>query len=278
MTMSDPMILRARVGAPVKEVRHALTDPGLLRVWLAEHAEVEPPDRYAFWGRHTPEGDAPHQRLLHADEDTVRFAWTLGGVETTTEFRVEEETAETTIVTLSQTHFDFQEALEEKSVRGVLQTYWCLALANLAEHFEGRALTPKLDFTSSDMRAVVTIAAAPETVFGSLIDSDAVTRWFGFPIDIEPRVGGRLAMGGFENDPHPATILELEEGRRFSVDWGSVGVTTWELEGSDGGTRLTMVQSGFDRPPYAGWAGNLSGLSELRRFHEIPDWRPIWLS
>jgi hypothetical protein len=39
------------------------------------------------------------------------------------------------------------------------------------------------------------------------------------------------------------------------------------------------VQSGFDDPqlPYAAWSGTVAGIAELRRFHELPDWRPIWL-
>jgi uncharacterized protein YndB with AHSA1/START domain len=280
--MTEPMIVRARVQAPLKEVRHALTDPGLMRVWLAEHAEVELPDRFGFWGRTTPEGDAPHQRLLHADERTVRFAWLLDGEETTTELTLEEENADVTIVTLSQSHFDFQDVLTGKSIRGVLQTYWAQALANLAEHFEGRELTPRADYSLTsvtELRAEVTIDAAPSDVFDSLIDSDKVTRWFGFPIEIEPYVGGRFAMGGFANDPNPAKVLELEPGQRFSVDWGTgAGIATWELAGTGGKTRLTLVESGFDaeRPPYAGWGGMLSGIAELRRFHEVPDWQPVF--
>ena len=80
-TMSEPMTCRARLAAPVEAVRHALTDPAELRVWLAEHAEVELPQRYAFWGRYTPEGDAPHQRLLHVDERhaALRLAARRGG-------------------------------------------------------------------------------------------------------------------------------------------------------------------------------------------------------
>lgn len=276
--MTEPMIIRARVQAPLKEVRQALTDPALLRIWLAEHAEVSLPDRFGFWGRTTPEGDAPHQRLLHADDRTVRFAWLLDGEETTTEIGLEED-GDTTIVTLSQTHFDFQDVITGKSIRGVLQTYWAQALANLAEHFEGRELTPRADYTSSELRAEVTIDASPSDVFDSLIDSDTVTRWFGFPIEIEPFVGGRFAMGGLANDPSPAKVLELEPGRKFSLDWGAPGVGAWELEGSDGKTRLTLVQSGFDtsRPPYAAWGGILSGVAELRRYHEVPDWQPIFM-
>lgn len=276
--MTEPMTVRARVQAPVKEVYHALTDAATMRLWLAEHAEVDLPDRYAFWGRFTPEGDAPHQRPLHVDDHTVRFSWLLDGVDTTVEFGLEEESPETTIVSVSQTHFNFQEALAESTIRGVIQTYWCLMLANLAEHFEGRPLTPKPDFTASDLRAEVLIAASAEKVFDSLIDSESVTRWFGFPIEIEPHVGGRFAMGGLADNPNPAKIVELEPGRKLSVDWGGVGVSTWELAESDGKTRLTMVQSGFDRPPFAAWLGTVSGISELRRFHEVPDWSPIWVS
>jgi hypothetical protein len=38
------------------------------------------------------------------------------------------------------------------------------------------------------------------------------------------------------------------------------------------------VQSGFDptNPPYPGWAGWLSGIAALRRYHELPRWTSIW--
>ncbi|MFC5832871.1 SRPBCC family protein [Nonomuraea insulae] len=275
--MTEPMIIRARVSAPVKEVSNALTDPGSMRVWLAEHVEMEAPDRFGFWGRTTPEGDAPHQRLLHADERTLRFSWLLDGEETTVELVLEEDGDDRTIVTLSQTHFDFEDVITGKSIRGVLQTYWGQVLTILAEHLEGREPTPMQDFTSPEMRVEVSIDASPSRVFESLTSSEEVTKWFGYPIEIEPFVGGRFAMGGFESNPDPAKVLDLEPGRRLSVDWGAPGVGTWELEGSEGKTRLTMVQSGFDaeRPPVAAWGGFLSGLAELRRYHEIADWRPV---
>jgi len=47
-------------------VYEALTDPAALRVWLAEHADVDLPGKYEFWGRFTPDGAEPHQRVLHA--------------------------------------------------------------------------------------------------------------------------------------------------------------------------------------------------------------------
>ena len=42
--MTEPMILRVRLAAPIQAVRHALTDAASLRVWLAEHqGAVLPP-------------------------------------------------------------------------------------------------------------------------------------------------------------------------------------------------------------------------------------------
>jgi uncharacterized protein YndB with AHSA1/START domain len=276
--MTEPMKLRARVQAPLADVHHALTDAGALRVWLAEHAEVDLPHRFEFWGRYTPEGDAPHQRLLHADDRTLRFAWVLDGEETTTEIRLEEDGPRSTIIDLSQSHFDWEEAMTGSSIRGVLQTFWALSIANLVDHLEGRELTPKCDFGSPEMRANVVIGAPREAVYDSLMDAEKFSRWFGYKIDIEPYVGGRVAMGGFDATDTPARIVDLEPGRRATTDWGD-SVASWELEDSAGRTRLTFVQSGFDRqrPPYGAWLGWLSGIAELRRFHELADWRPIWL-
>jgi uncharacterized protein YndB with AHSA1/START domain len=275
--MSEPMILRARAAAPIKEVRQALTDAGALREWLAEHAEVDLPHRYEFWGRYTPEGDAPHQRLLHADDHALRFSWLLDGVETTTEIGLEEESATSTIVSLSQSHVDFQDATGA-SIRGALQTFWSLAIANLVDHVEGRPITQRVDFTSPQLRAEIPIGAPADVVFDSVTDSEKVSAWFGYPIAIEPYVGGRFAMGGFDAGM-AAKIIDLDPGRKISIDWGPPGITTWELEGSGGQTRLTFVQSGFDgpNPPYAAWAGTLAGIAELRRYHELADWRPMWL-
>ncbi|MGK5738536.1 SRPBCC family protein [Micromonospora sp. URMC 103] len=275
--MSELLKLHARLAAPVEAVRRALTDAAELRVWLAEHAEVELPGRYEFWGRYTPEGDAPHQRPLHVDDDTLRFAWVLDGVETTTEFRWRAE-GDSTVLTLSQSHFSFAEAMSGSSIRGVLQTFWSLAIANLAAHLEGAELLPKTDFTSAEMRGEMLIDAPVAKVYESLTDSEQASAWFGYPIGIEPWVGGRYAMGGFDAG-EAAKVVDLDPGRRMSVDWGPVGVTTWELAESGGKTKLTFVQSGFDEsnPPYAAWSGSVAGLAELRRYHEMKDWQPIWL-
>ncbi|HEY3200061.1 MAG TPA: SRPBCC domain-containing protein [Actinomycetes bacterium] len=271
--------LRAVVPAPPKVVYEALTDPAALRVWLAEHAEVDLPGKYEFWGRFTPDGGAPHQRVLHVDERTIRFAWTLDGVATTTQIEVAED-EDGTLVTLSQSDLpSFSEVLADRAgARGALQTFWSLAIANLADYLAGRELTPKCDFTSSELHASIVIDAAPDEVFDSMIQPEQFRKWFGAHVDIEPYVGGRFAMGGFELDPGGAKFVEFEPGRRATLRFADNETTSWELEGSDGKTRLTVVHSGFDpaNPPYPGWAGWLGGMAGLRRYHELPRSRSIW--
>jgi uncharacterized protein YndB with AHSA1/START domain len=276
--MTEP-ITRVRAMAPVKDVRQALTDAAALRVWLAEHAEVDLPDRYEFWGRYTPEGDAPHQTLRYADDDTLRFGWLLDGEGTETEIRVAEDGADATIISVYQTGYSFDDAMSGATIRGVLGTFWALTMANLVDYVEGREVGPRVDFTSGQLRAEYVIDAPVDAVYTSLTDSAQASDWFGYPIGIEPHVGGRFAMGGLDNNPHPAKIIDLVPGRSMSVDWGAEGVGTWELAGSAGKTRLTFVQSGFDgdNPPFAAWTGTLGGLTQLRRFHEVKPWRPIWL-
>lgn len=278
--MTEPDLrLSAVVPAPLKVTYEALTDPAALRVWLAEHADVDLPGKYEFWGRFTPDGAEPHQRVLHVDERTIRFAWTVDGVEATVQFEVDED-EDGTLVTLSHSDLpSFEDMIADKAgARGALQTFWSLAIANLADYLAGRELTPKVDFTSSELRASVVIDAAPDKVFDSMIQPEVFRKWFGANVDIEPYLGGRFAMGGFELDPGGAKFVEFEPGRKATLRFADSETTSWELEGSDGKTRLTMVHSGFDpaNPPYPGWAGWLGGIAGLRRYHELPRRRSIW--
>jgi uncharacterized protein YndB with AHSA1/START domain len=291
MTEPSELRLSAVMPAPPEAVHAALTDAAALRTWLAEHAEVALPDRYVFWGRDIPDGAEPHQRVLHADERTLRLGWTVDGVETTVEVTLAEsepdheaghEDAGGTLLTLTQSDMpSFEEVLSDKAgPRGELQTFWSLALANLADHLLGRELTPRCDYTSPELQASVVIDATPEAVFDSLTQPETFSKWFGANVDIEPYVGGRFAMGGFDMDPGGIKFVEFEPGRKATLRFADGETTTWELDGSDGKTRLTVVQSGFDvdNPPYPGWVGWLAGVAELRRFHEVPHWRSIWRS
>jgi uncharacterized protein YndB with AHSA1/START domain len=162
--------------------------------------------------------------------------------------------------------------------RGLMHTFWTLTLGNLAEYAEGREPGLRCDFTSAVLRGEILIDADRYAIYESLTEPEQFSRWSGAKVEAELHPGGRWAMGGFEANPHPAHIVDIEPGRSMSINWGDM-IETWELADSDGRTRLTFIHSGFDenQPPYSGWMGALSGLVALRRFHEIKNWRSMWL-
>ena len=188
------------------------------------------------------------------------------------------------MISVSQTHFDFQLPLAESSSLSVIETFWAVSLGNLVDFLTGRGVGYRCDFTSSDLRAELEINAPRERIYAGFVDSDQFSAWFGYPIGIEPWVGGRLAMGGLDEplrDQLGGTprIVALEPGRKMAVDFGDGGISTWELEDSQGKTRLTIVQSGFSspRPPYAAFLGTVAGFLSLRRYVEEPDWKSIYV-
>jgi uncharacterized protein YndB with AHSA1/START domain len=271
--MTDTIRLCVRLPASIGAARRAWTDAAALRHWLAEHAEAEPPGRYAFWGRHTLQGEEPRQRLLHLDDQVLRFSWELSGEETIVEVLLAEDDTGSTAVTLSQTCFDDTHSGYPHGT--VLTVFWSLALGNLTDHLMGRPTTPKCDYTARDLRMEITVGAPREAVFGSLTDAGEFGRWFGLPVELEPYAGGTWSIGG--GGPI-GTVRAVEPGRLLSLKEDS-GIATWELEDDGDGTLLRFGLSGFDpaSPPYPSWTGWLSAVSTLRRYHELAHWRPIWL-
>ncbi|MCP2637441.1 SRPBCC domain-containing protein [Microbacterium sp. HD4P20] len=265
--MSDSITMSVRAEGPPGVVHAALTQPAAMVEWLSEFADVELPHHYRFWGRYVPDGEEPRQTLVAATDTSLRFQWLIADRPTTATIELKPLDDLATAITVTQEGFD----AADLGPLGQLQTFWALALANLVDLVEERDTTPRADLTSTELRAAVDIAAPTDAVFDSLISSEKVSAWFGFPIEIEPREGGRFGSG---------RIVELDPDRGMSVDFPGTGIATWTLEGSGGHTRLTIAQSGFDsnEPPYTSWMGVLSGIAELRRFHELTDWRPIWLA
>lgn len=271
-------VIRVRTSAPVERVRRALADPADMRVWLAEHAFAEE-GTYEFWGRYTPEGERGRQKLLRADESSVRFEWFLHGIAYTVELSVERRDGETVIAAAQSPYPEWGAAIEDEMHAGVVQTFWPLVLGNLIEHVEGRPVFGFCDFSTSEQRIEWDVAAPARDVLDALLDEEKFARWFGARCEIEPHVGGRWAMGGFDLEPNPAKIIALDEAH-FAIEFPDGMVSSWELAESGGRTHLTFVQSGFaaDEPPYGSWMGWLSGFVDMRRMLELSQWRPMWHS
>lgn len=281
--MSDELTLQARLACAPAAVYHALTDTAAIRIWLAEHAEVcLREQRYEFWGRSTPQGERGRQTLLTTVPDRLlRFSWTLDGTTTTVHVELTADGDDHTTLLLRQDQLPTLQELMAPSGRRdglhAMHTFWGLALANLAEYVEGRPLTPKADFSpgrAGEIRVRLEIDASPEAVFASLVDPKQVERWFGWQVEIEPRLGGKVTLGA------EGKIFEFEPGKRLAYSDPEGSIVRWELEDSDGKTFLTFVQSGYADDEWdnaaqheAGWLGS---LAELKRMHELGDaWTPL---
>ncbi|MCX2954632.1 SRPBCC family protein [Lentzea sp. NEAU-D7] len=269
--------VRVRTSATPARVYQALTTADDLRVWLAEHAHVDlEGGEFEYWGRYTPEGERHRQKLLGFDDRSVRYSWSLYGTEYVVELAVEQRDGET-LIAATQSPYPKWGLGEDRDE--VLQTFWPLVLGNLVEHVEGRPVLGFCDFTTPEQRFEFDIAATPAAIIDALTDPDVFARWFGARMEIEPHVGGRWSMGSLADEPNPAKVVALDE-ENLALEFPGGMVTSWELKGSEGRTRLTFVQSGFDpaSPPRGPWMGWLSGFADLRRMLELPDWRPMWHS
>jgi uncharacterized protein YndB with AHSA1/START domain len=112
----------------------------------------------------------------------------------------------------------------------------------------------------------VVLRASPSVVWRALTDSKAFGEWFGCvftdPFVPGARLRGRITYPGYEHIPMDITIERMEHERLFSWRWHPHDVdpardtsnepttlVVFELEPVAGGTRLTVVESGFEAVP-----------------------------
>jgi uncharacterized protein YndB with AHSA1/START domain len=101
------------------------------------------------------------------------------------------------------------------------------------------------------------IAAPVERVWALLTEAEHVGRWFcddGAEIDLRP--GGAMVLRWTEHGTTHARVVDVEPQRRFSYRWaaeaeteqldGNSTLVEFTLDPTDDGTRLRVVESGFD--------------------------------
>jgi uncharacterized protein YndB with AHSA1/START domain len=112
----------------------------------------------------------------------------------------------------------------------------------------------------------IVLGAPPSLVWRALTDSQAFGQWFGVvftqPFAPGARVRGRITHPGYEHLEMDIVIERMEPERLFSWRWHPHDVdpgadtshepmtlVVFELEPVEGGTRLKVVESGFDAVP-----------------------------
>lgn len=134
----------------------------------------------------------------------------------------------------------------------------------------------------------IVLRAPRARVWRALTDAGEFGRWFGVklegPIEAGARVYGRITHPGYEHVPFEISVEAAEPERRLAWRWHPYAVdpavdyarepTTlveFTLEEIAGGTRLTVVETGFDRIPLfrreqayrgnaQGWAAQLENV------------------
>lgn len=144
-----------------------------------------------------------------------------------------------------------------------------------------------VDHDALIVRRTILIEAAPERVWATITEPALVSRWFGQLVLDGAGVGAHGTVTWPDRDPVPVRVEELDPPRRVSYRWcnadeldpapGRVDdapstVFTFTLAPEGGGTRLTVVESGFEDVPdpaatleshREGWDGELDKLVAL---------------
>ena len=114
---------------------------------------------------------------------------------------------------------------------------------------------------------VVTIAAAPETVFSFFTDSARWARWWGAGSTIEPRPGGRMLIRHANGIEVAGEVLSVEPPRTIVFTYGFVSGTPIPVGGSRVTIELQPVESGTQLRLAHDF------VEEIARDHHIQGWR-----
>ena len=96
------------------------------------------------------------------------------------------------------------------------------------------------------------VEASPEEVWEALTDEDRLEEWMAPEVELDPFEGGEISVR--DGDDHrTGTVETMEESERFAFTWSRPGegesFVEFTLEPAGGGTRLTVIETGFAQLP-----------------------------
>ena len=113
------------------------------------------------------------------------------------------------------------------------------------------------------------LAHPPEKVWRALTEPELLQRWL-MKTDLKLQVGQQFE---FRREPLPhwdgvvhCQLLEIEAPRFIKYTWRALGLDTavsFSLEEMRGGTRLTLVQSGFEEQQKQAFFGARGGWKQM---------------
>jgi uncharacterized protein YndB with AHSA1/START domain len=90
----------------------------------------------------------------------------------------------------------------------------------------------------------VFLPTPPDEVWAALTEAEQLERWFANEVELDLEPGGRAVFRWANGESREAIVEELVPERRLGLRWlDDGGVVTLELEGTDSGTTLRVVES-----------------------------------
>lgn len=159
--------------------------------------------------------------------------------------------------------------------RFYLESFWDERLRRLRSEADATPGMPASERLGVERDIV--IPTAPEDVWTLLVDSDAMRRWMGVAVVIDPRPGGRYRVEIVPGEVVEGTVLVVDRPTRLAHTWGWVGdadtpvpvgstVVVYDLLPVRSGTLLRLTHRGLPSVDTAGshsrgWGHYLERLS-----------------
>jgi uncharacterized protein YndB with AHSA1/START domain len=97
-----------------------------------------------------------------------------------------------------------------------------------------------------DVERKIVVEEPPEEVWEALTKPELLEEWFASDVELDARPGGEGVFRWGDGDERRAVVRELEEAERLVLDWDDGGSVAIELETSEAGTLVRVVESSPD--------------------------------
>ncbi len=276
--------MQVTVNATAERAWAALTDSDALEAWFAEHAAVDlAASRYDFWGQYTvgaPQREDGRHELLGCEPGSwLEYTWQRGGHDTRVRFTLHPRDAGC-IVALE--HSSTGDGKDSDIAPYTFADEWFIALENLRRWLDGKPADMRIPW-AQELRGNIDISclvdAMPASVWAVLCEERELERWMATAAQIDAREGGAYELGwpGMQ----PMRILKLQPHQllvyTMSDDDEPEAFVRWTLQEEAGGTRLSMLNSGYAPDDdtsglHIGWRNFLGWARSAAEYGA--DWQP----
>ena len=95
----------------------------------------------------------------------------------------------------------------------------------------------------------IVVEETPDEVWEALTEPERLEEWFASEVELDARPGGEGVFRWGDGDERRALVREVEQAERLVLDWDDGGSVAIELETSEAGTLVRVVETSPDVAP-----------------------------